>query len=155
MESFSGFKKEVKNYICKELKDKLKFRCAVYRGHEFKIAIIKILLDDNDLLEINDILWGRLYNKGLIDYFKEPETLQKNLIEQGHYNTRQFYKFVKEFYYNMDIKTALNSENPLIEFFAIIDKRCGKRTLEKLNKRIDNKPDFIKNIYNLRMQGKN
>ncbi|NMM61161.1 hypothetical protein HBE96_00270 [Clostridium sp. P21] len=109
-------------------------------------------MDGNELFQINDVLRGRLYNKGIIDYFKEPEILQKNLIEQGCYNTSEFYKFAKEFYYNMDIKTALSSQNPLIQFFAIIDRRCGRRTLEKLD--VNNRPYFIKKVYNLRMQTK-
>ena len=50
----------------------------------------------------------------------------------------------------MNIKEAIDSDNPLIQFFAIIDRRCGRRTLEKLD--ISNKLDFIKKVYDVRMK---
>lgn len=35
MKSFSGLKKEIKNFICDELQDRLDFQFSVYRRHEF------------------------------------------------------------------------------------------------------------------------
>jgi hypothetical protein len=156
MKSFSGSKKEIREiFICDELKDRIDFRFSVYRKHEFKEGKIDVLIDKTKILEINDVLKGYyLYSRDdFSDFDLETKIMNKSFIEYGFYSNREFYTFVKA-YMNMDIKIALSYRNPIIQFFAIIDKRCGKRTLEKLNMSINDKPDFIRKVYNLRMQAK-
>lgn len=54
-------------------------------------------------------------------------------------------------YLESPISESLVSENPIIRMLAIIDRRVGKRTLEKLKSEIDNQPEWLKFFYKLRL----
>jgi hypothetical protein len=53
-------------------------------------------------------------------------------------------------YLDMPIKSALKSQNPFIRSLAIIDRRVGKRTLERL-KIADGEHSLVEKFYRLRM----
>ena len=54
-------------------------------------------------------------------------------------------------YRNQDIQASISSENPLVRMFAVLDRRIGKRTLEKLKETVDSQPAWLANIYRLRL----
>ena len=57
-------------------------------------------------------------------------------------------------YLQLSIKDALESENYLIKVFAIMDRRVGKRTLEKIRNANLYKeyPEWVQQFYRLRME---
>lgn len=57
-------------------------------------------------------------------------------------------------YLQLSIKDALKSENSLIRVFAIMDRRVGKRTLEKIRNVYSYKeyPEWVQQFYRLRME---
>ncbi len=60
-------------------------------------------------------------------------------------------------YLQLSIKDALESENYLIKVFAIMDRRVGKRTLEKIRNANLYKeyPEWVQQFYRLRMEKDN
>ena len=54
-------------------------------------------------------------------------------------------------YRNQDIKCSINSENPLVQMFAILDRRVGKRTLNDIKEMSEYYPEWLKKIYELRI----
>jgi hypothetical protein len=52
-------------------------------------------------------------------------------MERGEFSKYDFsdtaWKFI-----NMDIDTALTSENPILRMLAVVDRRVGQKRLEKL-----------------------
>lgn len=57
-----------------------------------------------------------------------------------------------ELYLNMDIHEALQLDNPIIKMFAILDRRVGKRTLERVRDSYCNGPAWLKQFYALRIE---
>ena len=57
-----------------------------------------------------------------------------------------------ENYRHQDIHENLQSNNPLIRMFAILDRRVGKRTLTKLKSELDKQPNWLRQIYLLRIE---
>ena len=58
-------------------------------------------------------------------------------------------------YRNQDIKVSIQSDNPIVRMFAILDRRVGKRTLEKLKDDLDEQPEWLKQFYILRFEAEN
>ena len=58
-------------------------------------------------------------------------------------------------YRSQDIKMSIQSNNPIVRMFAILDRRAGKRTLEKLKDTLDEQPEWLKQFYILRMEAEN
>ena len=52
-------------------------------------------------------------------------------------------------YLEMPVKESLKSSNPLIKAFALVDRRVGKRTIEKIEVS-DTEHTLVKEFYNLR-----
>lgn len=44
------------------------------------------------------------------------------------------------------------SENPVIRMFAVLDRRVGKRTLERMKQELELQPDWLQRIYRLRLE---
>ena len=54
---------------------------------------------------------------------------------------------------NLSIQDALDSENYLIRILAILDKRVGKRTLQKIRqcRAYKQDPEWVRQFYELRL----
>lgn len=55
-------------------------------------------------------------------------------------------------YRNQPISESLFSENPIVRMFAVLDRRVGKRTLDKLPDSIGQQPERLRFFYILRME---
>lgn len=54
-------------------------------------------------------------------------------------------------YLQLDIQAALRSENELVRLFAVLDRRVGKRTLERLEEELEQQPEWLRFFYHLRL----
>jgi len=50
---------------------------------------------------------------------------------------------------------SIQSNNPIVRMFAILDRRIGKRTLEKLKDTLAEQPEWLKQFYILRFEAEN
>lgn len=69
----------------------------------------------------------------------------------GQFDHWCFYSAYREFN-NHSIAENLNSKNPIVRMFAILDRRVGKRQLLKLVGRIDEEPKWLQQFYIIRME---
>ena len=60
--------------------------------------------------------------------------------------------FALDEFLSADIKEALYSDNYLVRTLAIMDRRTGKRTLEKIKPTISGLPEWLQYFYNLRLE---
>jgi PmbA protein len=56
-----------------------------------------------------------------------------------------------EIYRNQSIQDSISSQDPLVRMFAVLDRRIGKRTLERIKPTVDDQPDWLKQFYLLRL----
>jgi hypothetical protein len=57
-----------------------------------------------------------------------------------------------EEYFGNSIEDSLRSDNPLVRMLAFLDRRVGKRTLEKLKTAADDLPEWLRYFYLLRLE---
>jgi len=76
---------------------------------------------------------------------------QLQLWNEGTYTTSMFFIGMKE-YLSLSISDALKHTQWAIRLFAILDKRCGKRTLIKIAEEINSYPEPIREIYLIRLE---
>ncbi len=57
-----------------------------------------------------------------------------------------------ERYRQSPIGESLASEDPIVKMFALLDRRVGKRTLERLADSVEAEPEWVRKVYEFRMQ---
>lgn len=89
---------------------------------------------------------------GIIEYWDEYwELLDKYpLSERTEYTDEEFCDALT-LYRNQDIKASIESENPLIKMFALLDRRTGKKTLLNLKDQCYLWPEWLRVIYEIRV----
>ncbi len=164
--SWSAMRKYLENEMLAEsLRGKVRYDCTRYIGMDgFKIFEIYI---DNKLLKrfsletvnksfIADELKTNNNPIGEIEYWDEFwELLDIIPLEERREYTDQEFAEALEQYRNQKISDSINSQNPIVRMFAILDRRTGKRTLNDIKCKIDEQPDWLKSIYNLRLTAEN
>lgn len=72
-------------------------------------------------------------------------------IEKGAFDENDFYRAFDEFD-NQSIEKSLESENALVRMFAMLDRRIGKRRLEKLAEKIEHEPAWLVRFFRIRLE---
>ena len=70
--------------------------------------------------------------------------------ERTEYTDNEFCDALEQ-YRNQEIQSSIQSSNPLVRMFAILDRRVGKRTLNRLREEIDAQPLWLQGLYRIRM----
>jgi len=83
---------------------------------------------------------GRLYSE-----------VEAELIAEGVFGDWHFMEALNEFF-SCSIEESLRSENSLVRMLAVMDRRVGKRTLEKLKSTVDDQPEWLRYFYRLRLE---
>lgn len=161
--SWSGMRKYLEQeMLCEELKGRVRYHCTKYPGMD-GCGLFEVYLDDKLIKRFS---WETVNNYFIENGYKDT----KEYFGKSEYWTDFMYLFEKititerteyaddefadalDFYRNNEISASLNSENPLHRMFAILDRRVGKRTLEKQKELIDSQPDWLKSFYRIRIE---
>lgn len=70
---------------------------------------------------------------------------------RAEYTDNEFCDALEQ-YRNQEIQVSISSSNPLVKMFAILDRRIGKRTLNRLREEIDAQPLWLQELYKIRME---
>lgn len=90
-------------------------------------------------------------NEGYWDWSHRVDALViKDIVNKGHVPVKYFKKYFDEFFHT-DIKDAINHENPVIRMLAVLDRRVGVRTLQKIALNLNEQPEWLRNIYKIRL----
>ena len=73
------------------------------------------------------------------------------MAERDEYCDSEFAEAL-EAYRRQPIADSLASENPIQRMFAIVDRRVGKRTLQKLTGSVQDQPEWLRVFYLARME---
>ena len=73
------------------------------------------------------------------------------MAERDEYSDSEFAEAL-EAYRRQPIADSLASENPIQRMFAIVDRRVGKRTLQKLTGSVQDQPEWLRVFYLARME---
>lgn len=137
---FTKIKHKLENeYLAPPLRGHITYFCTSYSkcpDHEGRASI---KLDGREILEGS---YREQWSSRKISQFPKDEKYENRLryefpymddtaLKLGQFDQRQFYIAFHEFD-NQSIEDSLKSENMLVRIFAVLDRRTGKRRLEKL-----------------------
>lgn len=158
---WSKLRKQLEERICDELKGRVKFISATYRKQHDTPGRVAILIDNIEVFDMSTLKWSnkideleskkyKEYDKGN-KYLSTYEESKRELEEIGIVPQWDFYNRAHEFL-NMNIEDAINSNNKIINILAVMDRRVGKRSLQKLKDKFNNDLDIIVKIIDLRLE---
>lgn len=163
--SWSGMRKYLeKEMLAESLKGRLRYCCTQYEGMDEKI--FEVCIDGKQAKRfsretvttyfIDNGYAGTEEIHGNGEYWSVYLSLYKDypLKKRTEYTGDEFCEALAE-YRKQDIKISLNSGNPIIRMFAILDRRVGKRTLERLKDLLNEQPEWLKHFYLLRFEAEN
>ena len=144
---WSKLKLRIKNLICRELKDRIDFHLTSYRESHDGADKVWILVDGKKVFSFShypyEFAEAEFYHKGL-DTAEVKKVLQTNEIHRP----KDFGDSMRE-YLDLPINEAVESSNPIIKAFGLIDRRAGKRTLDKIEI-CDSEHTLVQAFYKLR-----
>lgn len=164
--SWSGMRKYLEEeMLADSLKGRIRYGCTTYVGMD-GCKIFEICVDGKQAKyfskdTVNDYFIEKGYKTiekpyGAIEYWDEFWSLldQYPLNDRTEYKDSEFAEALAE-YRNQDIKSSILSDNPIVRMFAILDRRVGKRTLERLKDESDKQPEWLRRFYLLRFEAEN
>lgn len=161
--SWSGMRKYLeKEMLAENLQGRVRYNCTTYPNmdgcHIFEIFVDNKLVKQFSWETVNSYLMnkglsGESYRKGSRGYWEDFWKLMDEvpLENRTEYTDGEFCDALER-YRNQEIQASLNSENPLVRMFAVLDRRVGKRTLEKIKENVVNQPEWLQFFYRLRLE---
>ncbi|MBO5110930.1 MAG: hypothetical protein J6D21_09465 [Clostridia bacterium] len=154
--SWSGLKKQMNDVLCEALKDRITYHYTSYHRVHNSYGRATVNCDGRELVAFS---WAEqyaqerdvdaLYRAGKEISYQRLETEQ--WMPEGKLCEADFIQSVAV-YLKTDVATALRSDNYLLRLFAYLDRRVGKRTLEKLKEEASSLPVWVKQFYLLRCE---
>lgn len=164
--SWSGMRKYLEQEMLAEcLHGRIRYNCTSYVGMD-GCCIFEIYIDNKPVKQfsletVNTYFIKNGYKKklnpvGISEYWDEFWQLMNTVPMQSRteYTDNEFCDALEK-YRNQSIKDSINSENPLVRMFAVLDRRIGKRTLEHINDSLEKQPEWLKIFYRLRLDSEN
>lgn len=163
---WSKLKKEVENFFCEELKDRVNIYFTKYRAEHEPESRFWITLDGKEIISVSELKWVNEYyglanelrkiddckdykdEKQKEGYYRAYNDAEKILNTKGMLSDFEFRDSLKA-YLSVSFDEALNSANPIIKALAMIDKRLSKRRLKEIQLS-ENEHRLVKELYNLR-----
>lgn len=156
--SWSNLNKQLAELLYEPLKGRITYFLTRYHDIHNAYGRAAILLDKTELAGFTwaemyeqEYAESRLYAEGF-SRDERKEILKSEWDKNCTYSEWDFLSAATSFL-QMSISDALNSDNYIIRIFAVLDRRVGKRTLQKI--RSDDSfrklPDWVKQFYELRL----
>ena len=164
LSSWSGMRKYLeKDMLAPSLQGRIRYGCTSYVGMD-GCCVFEICIDGTQVKRfswetVNTYFINNGYTQnsnpnGKSEYWAEYwSLLEKYPMDKRTEYTDEEFCVALELYRNQDIKISLSSANPLIRMFAILDRRVGKRTLEKMIDTVEDEPEWLIQFYLLRFDG--
>ena len=162
---WSKVKKQLKSFTCDSLKGRIDFHIINYRKAHDQLGRAVITVDKKEILSMCTITAERtMYRKDWdirekqnIEYDIDDQKLNLEVGLQAHEVIKaegilaqyDFFDALEEFL-NSPIEASLRSHDVVTKIFTLIDRRVGKRTLQKLNSSIKSEHESIKYFFKLR-----
>lgn len=146
--------------ICDALKGRIQYFATRYRESHDQEGRVAIRFDGQEVFKSCFFDWCNTRDKVIVDlpeltttchsYWAYWDKVHMETERRGSFDQRSFYQAFDS-YQNHSIEDCLASESAIVWLFAILDKRVGKRRLQKLLPRVETQPDWLKFFFCLRM----
>lgn len=154
--SWSGMRKYLEQkMLAPDMKGRVRYNCSTAVGY-YDFRFFELYIDDvcfkrfswetlcswfvrMGIRQSSDILWGDVFR--LMDEYP--------MEKRTEYTAGEFCHALEE-YRNTDIRKSIHSDNPIVVMFALLDRRVGKRTLEMIREDMNDKPEWLQELYRIR-----
>ncbi len=151
--SWSGMRKYLEQeMLADSLKERIQYSCTSYPNMD-ECKIFEIRVDGKTIkrFSMETVAFRDKSNekeKAWGIYWQEKNTVP--VENKTEFDDEDFCSALK-IYRELPIEKSIEHDNPLVRMFAVIDRRVGKRTLAKISETIDNQPEWLKELYLLRI----
>ena len=141
--SWSSLNQQLTGLLCNALKDRITYFCTTYSEVHNAYGRAAIRLDGKELVQFT---WDK--------HYEQTEAFLKSFFDHdcilGNYDFLNAVSAFRE----INIADALISDDCMIRILAILDRRCGKRTLQRLidSHECDSWPDWAKQFAIIRFE---
>ncbi len=157
--SWSGMRKYLEEEMIEEkICGRVRYGCTRYVGmdnsHIFDVCIDDKQIKRFSLETVNSYFIKQGYSEnvspvGVHEYWSGFwDTMKKYPMSMRTEYTDDEFCNALEKYRNNDIQNSIFSDDPIVRMFAVLDRRIGKRTIEKLN--VSEQPEWLQIFYELR-----
>jgi len=148
--------------ICASLKSRVRYFATRYRKAHDGYGRVCVLVDEKEIINmpfpVEDRAYAEVHERKKAEsdksYSELHEEVKKEYNNQGLYYPGDFGFALDEFLSN-SISDSLQSNDWIVRMLAIMDRRVGKRTLEKIKPTIINLPEWLQYFYRLRIESEN
>ncbi|HIR68163.1 MAG TPA: hypothetical protein IAC97_02205 [Candidatus Pelethousia gallinarum] len=175
MATWSGLRKELEqDRLCPALRGRVQYFATHYHGAPDDYGRVCVRVDGKEYAHGNPYAYygrgycdleralkaahqvpGRIWTGKETLYEAENAALEARVQEQaladGAFSMTDFQRAL-EAYRQTPIQACLESSNPLVRMFAVLDRRVGKRTLMRLRGSVAQQPDWLAFFYRLRLE---
>ncbi|MBQ8383150.1 MAG: hypothetical protein IJX47_08105 [Clostridia bacterium] len=142
--------------LCDGLKGRVRYFCTRYHGAPDEVGRMAILVDGEERLVISDEIDSRIDAEYYGRSHRSFCEIQTQYNDQGQFGSFSFQNAILIFL-ETPIEESLRSSDPLLNLFAILDRRVGKRRLQKLrggliSGELPPVPDWLRFFYDLRLE---
>lgn len=158
MYTWSKMRAKLENeYLADSLKGHIQYFVTTYKKSHDQEGRASIRLDGKEILS------GSYYEQwSKAPLLPKDETYDARLwlefpfmddtaLKYGQFDQRCFYRAFDEFD-NQSIEKSLDSENLLVRIFAVLDRRLGKRRLEKFKENISEESEVFQTFLKIRLK---
>lgn len=158
--SWSGMRKYLEeDMLTESLKGRVRWNCVKYPGMDgasaFEVYVDDVLAKRFSMETVACAAAGKKEKgeKRDMRLFWEGYWAQKALPpeQRSEFDDEDFSLALWE-YRCLGAQEAIASDDPVVRMFAVLDRRIGKRTMERLAGEIDNQPAWLQPFYRLRME---
>ena len=157
--SWSSMRKQLeRESICDSLKGRIQYFATTYRKCPDQKGRVAVRLDGQEVFNSSYFCWCKTRHEVILDFPKPKEASDdywdKVYIETENRGGFSQFSFYEAFFYyqNHSVDACLTSDNAVVRLFTILDKRVGKRRLQKLLPELEQQPYWLKFFYVLRME---
>ena len=162
LSSWSGMRRYLeKEMPADPLKGRVRYNCTSYVGMD-GCRIFEVFFDGNLFKQFSwETVNSYFIREGIAekpprmdihDYWADYRTLLAEYpMENRTEYTDDEFAGALEAYRNRSIIDSLASPDPIVRMFALLDRRTGRRALEKLADRVAEWPEWLRQVYRFRM----
>ena len=146
--AWTKVKRALESNVCKSLRKRLAFHMAIYRSNEFEHGRVWLEVDGEQVISINEcdscgaaerfhrryVRERQEHDGRYMSHEQYYKRLRAALEQEGHFVTADFFRAIKKFHAH-DIRSSIESDDPIQQLLAVIDRRIGKRTLRRMDPR--------------------
>lgn len=154
--SWSALNRQLTDRLCPALRGRITYFLTRYHTVHNAYGRAAIRLDGREIVHF---AWPAIYRQenDLRRLWKETgqwsyddPTLRETWNQEAVYCETDFLRAAAAFL-DLPIEAALGSDDPIIRILAILDRRVGRRTLQKIRQQAPDLPPWVRQFYDLRL----